>query len=89
MMLADVYSDALKRAREQQLDAMQLLKIVGSLQGENQPQLVATLYRTWLDSNPTAERIARLVFDISREKGLPVSNVTGWDTPSSWATYVG
>jgi 6-pyruvoyltetrahydropterin/6-carboxytetrahydropterin synthase len=42
-----------------------------------------------LDSNPTAERIARLVFDVSHEKGLPVSKVTVWETPSSWATYVG
>jgi 6-pyruvoyltetrahydropterin/6-carboxytetrahydropterin synthase len=40
-----------------------------------------------LDSNPTAERIARLLFDISREQGLPVSRVTVWETPTSWATY--
>ena len=42
-----------------------------------------------LDSNPTVERIARLVYDISREQGLPVARVTVWETPSSWATYVG
>jgi len=42
-----------------------------------------------LDSNPTVERIARLLFDISREQGLPVSRVTVWETPSSWATYSG
>jgi 6-pyruvoyltetrahydropterin/6-carboxytetrahydropterin synthase len=40
-----------------------------------------------LDSNPTAERIARLIFEVSREKGLPVTRVTLWETPSSWATY--
>jgi 6-pyruvoyltetrahydropterin/6-carboxytetrahydropterin synthase len=40
-----------------------------------------------LDSNPTAERIAQLLFDTSREHGLPVSRVTVWETPSSWATY--
>ena len=40
-----------------------------------------------LDSNPTAERIAQLIFDVSREQGLPVSRVTVWETPSSWATY--
>ena len=40
-----------------------------------------------LDSNPTAERLARLIFDVSREKGLPVNRVTVWETPSSWATY--
>ena len=40
-----------------------------------------------LESNPTVERIAQLVFDISREQGLPVTSVTVWETPSSWATY--
>jgi 6-pyruvoyltetrahydropterin/6-carboxytetrahydropterin synthase len=42
-----------------------------------------------LESNPTVERIARLLFDISREQGLPVVRVTVWETPSSWATYSG
>ena len=42
-----------------------------------------------LESNPTVERIARLLFDISREQGLSVSRVTVWETPSSWATYAG
>ena len=40
-----------------------------------------------LDSNPTAERIAQLIFDVSRDQGLPVSRVTVWETPTSWATY--
>ena len=39
------------------------------------------------DSNPTAERIAQLIYDKSREHGLPVSRVTVWETPTSWATY--
>jgi len=42
-----------------------------------------------LDSNPTVERIARLIFDTSREHGLAVVRVTVWETPSSWATYEG
>ena len=40
-----------------------------------------------LESNPTVERIAQLIFDVSREQGLPVSRVTVWETPTSWATY--
>jgi 6-pyruvoyltetrahydropterin/6-carboxytetrahydropterin synthase len=40
-----------------------------------------------LDSNPTAERIAQLLFDVAREHGLPVVRVTLWETPTSWATY--
>jgi 6-pyruvoyltetrahydropterin/6-carboxytetrahydropterin synthase len=42
-----------------------------------------------LESNPTVERIARLVYDVSREQGLPVVRVTVWETPTSWATYDG
>ena len=42
-----------------------------------------------LDSNPTAERLARLLFDTCRELGLTASKVTVWETPSSWATYAG
>ncbi len=40
-----------------------------------------------VESNPTAERIAQLIFDVSRQQGLPVSRVTLWETPTSWATY--
>ena len=40
-----------------------------------------------LDSNPTVERIARLIFDVSRDHGLAVARVTVWETPTSWATY--
>ncbi len=42
-----------------------------------------------LESNPTVERIARLLFDVSREQGLPVTRITVWETPTSWATYTG
>jgi len=40
-----------------------------------------------IDSNPTVERIARLIFDVAREQGLPVARITVWETPTSWATY--
>jgi 6-pyruvoyltetrahydropterin/6-carboxytetrahydropterin synthase len=40
-----------------------------------------------VDSNPTVERIARLLFDVSREQGLSVTRITVWETPTSWATY--
>lgn len=40
-----------------------------------------------LDSNPTVERIAQLLYEVSREQGLPVVRVTVWETPTSWATY--
>ena len=40
-----------------------------------------------VDSNPTVERIARLIFDKAAEQGLPVVRVTVWETPTSFAEY--
>jgi len=40
-----------------------------------------------VDSNPTVEHIAKLIFSFSREHGLPVVSVRVWETPSSFATY--
>lgn len=40
-----------------------------------------------LDSNPTVERIARLIFDIAVAEGLPVVRVRVWETPTSFADY--
>ena len=42
-----------------------------------------------VDSNPTAERLARLIFDVAAEGGLSVTRVTVWETPTSFATYTG
>ena len=42
-----------------------------------------------VDSNPTVERIARLIFDYVREQGIPVERVKVWETPTSCATYEG
>ncbi len=42
-----------------------------------------------VDSNPTVEHIARLIFDYTREHGLPVVSVRVWETPTSFATYAG
>jgi 6-pyruvoyltetrahydropterin/6-carboxytetrahydropterin synthase len=42
-----------------------------------------------LDSNPTVERIARLIFDTARTLGFHVVAVRVWETPSSFASYAG
>ena len=42
-----------------------------------------------LESNPTVERIAKLIFDNAREAGLNVQAVRVWETPSSIAEYRG
>jgi 6-pyruvoyltetrahydropterin/6-carboxytetrahydropterin synthase len=69
---------------DRELDHKMILRhddpLVKLLQGLGEPIYI-------VDSNPTVERIARLLFDVSREHGLPVSRVTVWETPSSWATY--
>jgi len=40
-----------------------------------------------LDSNPTVERIAKLIFDKATEEGFPVVRVTVWETPTSFAEF--
>ena len=40
-----------------------------------------------LRANPTAENIARLVFDEARARGLAVTAVRLWETPQSFAEY--
>jgi len=40
-----------------------------------------------MDVNPTAESIAKLIYDNARAKKLPVASVTLWETDTSFATY--
>lgn len=41
------------------------------------------------DENPTAETFAKHLFDFCKERGLPVTEVRFWETPSSYASYKG
>jgi 6-pyruvoyltetrahydropterin/6-carboxytetrahydropterin synthase len=41
-----------------------------------------------MDSDPTAEAIARLICDKARAAGLEVAEVRLWETPGSVASYV-
>ncbi len=40
-----------------------------------------------LETNPTAENIARLIFDFAVAEGFPVVEVRFWETPHCCATY--
>lgn len=40
-----------------------------------------------MDVNPTAENIARLIFDHARESGLPVVEIVLWETNQCHASY--
>jgi 6-pyruvoyltetrahydropterin/6-carboxytetrahydropterin synthase len=42
-----------------------------------------------LDSNPTVERICKLIFDMANDQGMPVAAVRVWETPTSFAEYRG
>jgi len=55
--------------------------LVPVLQGHDEPIFV-------MDSDPTAEAIARLICDKARAAGLEVAEVRLWETPGSVASYV-
>ncbi|HJT77673.1 MAG TPA: 6-carboxytetrahydropterin synthase [Gemmataceae bacterium] len=40
-----------------------------------------------LDVNPTAENIARLIYDFAVSQGFPVAEVQLWETDSCFASY--
>jgi 6-pyruvoyltetrahydropterin/6-carboxytetrahydropterin synthase len=40
-----------------------------------------------MDVNPTAENIARLIYDFAAAEGFPISEVRLWETESCYATY--
>jgi 6-pyruvoyltetrahydropterin/6-carboxytetrahydropterin synthase len=42
-----------------------------------------------LDVNPTAENIAKLIFDFTRERGFPIVECQLWETPRCVASYRG
>jgi 6-pyruvoyltetrahydropterin/6-carboxytetrahydropterin synthase len=40
-----------------------------------------------LQENPTAETIARLIYNYTKSEGFPVQSVALWETPKSFASY--
>lgn len=42
-----------------------------------------------MPTNPTAENIAKWIFDHAKEAGLPVVEVRLWETPNCYAAYGG
>ena len=40
-----------------------------------------------MDANPTAENIARLIFEYAASKGFAVTEVKLWETETSYAVY--
>ncbi len=54
--------------------------LIEPLRAQGEPVFVS-------DENPTAEHIARLIFEKTHEAGFDVVRVTVWETPTSFATY--
>ncbi|MDE2290930.1 MAG: 6-carboxytetrahydropterin synthase [Elusimicrobia bacterium] len=79
-------SAVVKKWVDAELDHKMLLNeadpIVAMMKEHQQPYVV-------LKGNPTAEAIARHVFDYCRSQKLPVACVTLWETPTSHASYRG
>ncbi len=85
-MLID-FTDIKKKIRcwiEDNLDHRMILcksdPVLPTLQEMGEPLFI-------IDSNPTAENIARLIFEQSRDQGLPIVEVKLWETSRSCATY--
>ena len=71
---------------ERALDHKMLLHrddpLLGYLREKGEPIFV-------MDSNPTAENIAKLIFDYAVSQGFPVVEVRLWETDNCYATYAG
>ena len=85
-MLVD-FTDIKKSLRgwiDQQLDHRMILHgddpLLPFLQERHEPVFV-------IPQNPTAENIARLIFDYAKDQGFPVVEVELWETPNSSAAY--
>src|SRR5438132_7634865 len=63
MLLVDLYTDALRRARERSLDVMKLLNVIGHLTGPDHGPLIAALYQTWIEHNGDAPLIHAVYFN--------------------------
>jgi 6-pyruvoyltetrahydropterin/6-carboxytetrahydropterin synthase len=71
---------------DRELDHKMVLRrddpLVGPLQALKEPVFL-------VDSNPTVELIAQLIFNYTREQGFSVVKVRVWGTPTSFASYTG
>ncbi len=55
--------------------------LVAILQDLNEPVFV-------METNPTAETLAHLLYDVAAGLGFPVSRVRFWESPTSRADYI-
>lgn len=69
---------------DQHIDHKMILRrddpLVPALEGLGEPVYV-------MEHNPTAESLARLIFDVAIKHGFPVVQVRFWESPTSFATF--
>ena len=74
----------MQRFLNEELDHKMLLRkddpVVGLLKEIGEPVFV-------MQDNPTAENIARLIFNFAVSRGLPVVSVRLWETPTSYGEF--
>jgi len=80
-----VLKHTVQRWVDTELDHKMILRrddpLVAALNGLGEPMYL-------MDSNPTAESLARLIYQIAADHSIRVSSVRFWETPTSYATYV-
>ena len=76
--------DIIQRWVDRKLDHKMILK-----KGDPLVKTLGDLKEPYFEmgENPTAESLARLIFDYAKSKKLPVSKVTFWETGNSSASY--
>jgi 6-pyruvoyltetrahydropterin/6-carboxytetrahydropterin synthase len=82
----DVISKALKGWIDEELDHRMILN-------ENDPmtELLRKKGEKYVSmpDDPTAEALAKLIYDRAKDQGLPVKKVNVWETPTSHASFQG
>lgn len=78
--------DAVKAWLDRELDHRMLLRVddplAAVLKDMGEPCLL-------MQENPTAEAIARLIYEFTKGQGFPLTQVRLWETETSYATYDG
>ena len=78
--------ETIKAWLDRELDHRMLLRaddpLVPVLRTMSEPCLV-------MEENPTAEAIARLIYEFPKSRGFPLTRVRLWETETSYATYDG
>jgi len=81
------FTDIKKSVRtwiDTQLDHRMILcerdPVLPYLQELNEPLFI-------IDTNPTAENIAKVIYDYAKSQGFPVREVSLWETQNAFASY--